>query len=292
MLEHVVGYGHEGVFLAEHGAVLTDHGETVDIGVDDEGYVVVSLAHEVAYVREVFLERFGVVGEVAGGLEVEARHLCYAELAEQFGQDDAAHGVHRVDGHAEVGLADGLHIDEFEELHHLDVALVEVEVLGVAAEVVYIGEGEVLLVGDAHYFGGFFGRKELTLLVEELQGVPLARIVTGGDDDAAHGALHRHGELGGRRRGKADVEYIEAHAHEGAAHYVRYHFARYAGVAAHYDFAAVGADMFFSETGVGRNRLGDVDGAERVARFAADSTAEAGDGFDQCHSIESFYNGL
>ena len=230
------------------------------------------------------LEGLGVVCEVTGGLGVEAGHLGDAELAEELGQDDAADGVDRIDGHAEVGLTDGIDIDELEVLHEVDVALVEVEILRVAAQVVHVGEGEVAVVGQAHHLRGFCGGQELALLVEELEGVPLAGVMAGGDDDTAAGTLHGDGELGGRRGGQTDVEHVEAHTHQRTADHVRHHLARDTCVAAYDDFTAIGAHQTLAQAGVGRYGFGDVDGVEGVARLTADGTAETGNGFDKGHS--------
>ena len=158
-----------------------------------------ALAEQVADFAEVFLQRLGVVGEVAGGLSVEARYVRHAELSEEFRQNDAAHGVHGVDGHVEVGAADGFHVYEFEVLDEFDVTLVVAEVLGVAAEAVHVGILKVAAVGKAHHLRGFGGGEELTLLVEEFQGVPLAGVMAGGDDDAAASLFHRDGQFGGGR---------------------------------------------------------------------------------------------
>ena len=71
--------------------------------------------------------------EVARRLGVEPFDLLHAQLAEQLGQDDAAHGVDRVDSHLEMSLADGFHINEFEGFDGIDVTLVEAVVLLVMA---------------------------------------------------------------------------------------------------------------------------------------------------------------
>ena len=225
MLEHVVGAGHEGVFFAEHGAVFTNEGEAVHIGVDHDAQVVASFAEEVTYFAEVFLEGFGVVGEVAGGFGVESCHLGHAELSEEFGQDNAAHGVHGVDGHGEVGTADGVDVHQFEVLDQFDVALVVAEVLGVASEAVDVDKFKVAAIGFANNLRGFCGWQEFAFLIEELQCVPLAWVVAGGDDDAAAGAFHGDSQFRGGGGCQSDVYYVEAHAHERTADHVAHHFA-------------------------------------------------------------------
>ena len=48
VLEHIVGNGNERVFFAKHAAVFTNERQAVDIRVNNETNVVVSLTHEIA----------------------------------------------------------------------------------------------------------------------------------------------------------------------------------------------------------------------------------------------------
>ena len=289
MLQHVVGNGYERIFFTEHRAVLADECQAVHIGVNHKADVVAALAEQVADFAEVFLQRLGVVGEVAGRFGVKTRHVRHAELPEKFRQNDAAHGVHGVDGHVEVGAADGFHVYEFEVFHEFDVALVVAEVLGVAAEAVHVGILKVAAVGEAHHLRGFGGREELALFVEEFQGVPLAGVMAGGDDDAAASLFHRNGQFGGRCGGETDVHHIEAHAHQRAADYVHRHLAGDAGIAAYDDFATEGAAYhFLAQGGVSRNGFCNVYGVERIAHFSADGAAETRNGFNECHILGMF----
>ena len=71
MSEYVVGNADQRVFLAEHPAILTDKGQTVDIGVDDDTQVEASLAHTLHDTLQVLLQRFGVMGELTGTFAIE-----------------------------------------------------------------------------------------------------------------------------------------------------------------------------------------------------------------------------
>ena len=281
VLEHVVGASHEGVFFTEHGAIFANEGEAVHIGIDHDAEVVTSLAQEVTDFGEVFFERFGVVGEVSGGFHVETGDLSDTQLSEEFRQDDAADGVHGVDGDGEVSTTDGVDVHEFEVFDEFDVTLVVAEVLGVASEAVHVCKFKVAAVGEAHHFRSLYGREEFTFFVEEFEGVPLARVVAGSDDDAAAGAFHGDGELGGRGGSKADVHHVKAHAHECAADHVADHFTADASITTHHNLAAEGAvDDFLTKRGISRNGLGNVHGVERVACATADGAAETGNGFN------------
>ena len=103
------------------------------------------------------------------------------------------------------------------------MAVVEAMVDGDLAQLVDIGIVEAFLLSHIEHLLAFGGVEKLALAVEQLQGVPLAGVVAGGDDDAAVGLTHAHGQLGGRRRGKADIEHVAAHAHKGATHHVTHH---------------------------------------------------------------------
>ena len=113
------------------------------------------------------------------------------------------------------------------------MALVERVVFDILSEVLYVGILKVFVLGNGEHFATVGCGEELALLVEQLQRVPLTRIVTGGDDDAAVGTTHAHGQLCGRCGGVAYVEHIIAHAHQCAAHHLTHHGTRDAPVAAY-----------------------------------------------------------
>lgn len=107
-------------------------------------------------------------------------------------------------------------------------------VLGVLAQVVNIGILEILCLGYAQDFLALGLVEELALFVKQLQRIPHAGVVAGRQDDAAVGALHGDGNLGGGGAGQADVHHIKAHAHERAADHILHHLAGDACVAAHH----------------------------------------------------------
>ena len=281
MLEHVVGNGHKRVLLAKHGAVLADEGKAVHIGVNHEADVVAALAHKVANLGEVLLEGFRIVGKVARSICVDARHLGHAELAEELGQDDAADRVDRINGHIEMSAANSINVHEFKVLHQFDMALVVGQVLDVAAQGVNVGKLKVAVVGQTYNLRSLFGLEELALLVKEFEGVPLAGVMAGSNDDTTHGLLHSHSQFGGRRRSQTDIHHVEAHTHERAADNVHHHFARQTCIATNDNLAAIVACHFLvAQAGVGRYRLGNVNRIERVTGLTANRSAEARDGFD------------
>ena len=284
MGKNIVGHGDEGVFLAEHGSVLTDEGQTVNIGVYDDTEIESSLAHTAHDALQVLLQGFGIVGEVAVGLAVEYL-VVYAKGLEQSGKDDAADAVDGVHTDAETGLADGLTVDKLQVEHALDMALVEGVVFDIFAQMVHIGILEVLSLGNTEYLVAILLVEELSLAVEQLEGIPLAGVMGGGNDDAAVGSAHAHSQFGGGGGGESDIDDVVAIAHEGTADHILDHLAGNAGVTAN-DNAAAGfsplslspLSSFLSplnKGSIGGYKLHDVQWIQRIAGRASDRTTDA-----------------
>ena len=125
---------------------------------------------------EVFLQGFGVVGEVAVDLLVEEL-IGDAEPVEQFGQHESADAVDAVYADAELLAGYGIGVDELEVEDGLHVAVVEAVVDGNLAQLVDVGIVEVFLLGQVEHLLAFGGIEELALAVEQLQGIPLTGIV-------------------------------------------------------------------------------------------------------------------
>ena len=156
------------------------------------------------------------------------------------------------------------------------------------AQRVDLREVEILALGEVQDGLALRGGEELSPVVQELEGVPLARIVAGGEDDAAVGMGEEDGHLGGRRRCEAALDDVDAAPHEGADDELLHHVARKAGVLAHDDLVAVAVRLGLPSRkrgGIGRGELDDVDGSEGVSGDAADGAADAGNGFDQGHML-------
>ena len=177
--------------------------------------------------------------EVARRFGEESGDGLHAELIQQFGQNDTAHAVHAVECYAEIGFPDGFYIHEVKSEHHIDVLLVVCIVLAIRTEVVNVGIFEVLCLCDAEHLVTFFFVEELTLCVEQLQGIPHTGIMTGGDDDTAACAFHCDGNFCGGCGSEADVDNVEAHAHECAANHILDHRPGDACVATDHDFIAL-----------------------------------------------------
>jgi len=110
----------------------------------------------------------------------------------------------------------------------------------------------------------------------------LARIVRGGNDDAAVGLVGRDGQLHAGRRAEPHVDHVGAAAEQGALDQVAHHFARKTCVAAD-DNPQAALFALAQKTDVGSGEFHDVERGQIVARAAADRTADTRDGFDECH---------
>lgn len=91
----VVGHSDQGVFLAEHLAVLVDKGQTVHVRIDDDAHVGPCVGYRAADLSQVFFQRFGVVGEMSVGRAVEFRNVGNPQGPQQFGDGDPAGRVDR-----------------------------------------------------------------------------------------------------------------------------------------------------------------------------------------------------
>ena len=218
--------------------------------------------------------------EVASRFTVELLYMLHTQCFEQLGQDDAAHGVHAVDGYVEVGLADGLYVNEVERQYAVNMLLIVGQVLAVSAQLVYFGVFESFGFGDAEHFVAFFLIQELSFFVQQLQGVPLLGVVRSGEDDTTTGTFHRNGQFSGRCGSQVDVDNVPSHTHQGTYHYVLYHFAGETGITAYYDLVAFYGTRFADECSISRCEFHDVKRVESLACTAANRSADSRDRFD------------
>ena len=277
MAEHIVCNANKCVFLAKHLSVFADKRQAVDIGVDYHAEVEAAACHLLHDAREILLQWFGVVGEVACRLGVEEL-VFYAQRVEQLGENDAANTVDGVDTNFEMRCLDSFYIYQFQCQHAVDVALVKCIVFSIVAQVVDIGILKRLALSDVEHFISVIFGKEFALAVKQLQRVPLTWVVACGDDDATIGATPAHSKLCGRRCCQSDVYHVEAHAHECAANYILHHLTRDACVTSYNNLVALACAT--NKGSVGRCKLNDVERIDRVACRTADSTANTRNRFD------------
>ena len=280
--EDVVGHSHQRVLLDEHRAVLADQCQPVDIGIHDDPQVGLLAADHPGYFGQVLRQRLGVVGEFARGVAVQLHDLA-PQSSQQFGHHDAAHRIHGVHNDLVAARTDGLGIDQRERQHLRDVPFVERFARKDAPDAVDGGVFVILLFRHRKHLFPLGIAEEFPVGVEQLQGVPLAGVVRGGDDDAAVGLVRDDGHLDPRRGAQADVYHIRTARQQGAFDQVGDHLARNPGVAAD-DYGKFFARLTAGgQTGVGRGELHHVGRRQVPGLGPSHGAPDAGNGFNQCH---------
>ena len=174
-----------------------------------------------------------------------------------------------------MACAYSLDVYHLERKHLCYVCVVEVFPKYYLTQSINRGVVECLLLGqreDAFALGVI---EELTVLVEQLERIPLLGVMRGGDNDAAVGLVCNYCHLGARGGAESDVDDVGAASHECAFDDVVDHGARDAGVAADNDCETFASVLLAHEANVRRCELDDVDRGQVVALCAADRTSDA-----------------
>ena len=197
------------------------------------------------------------MGEVACAGAVEYL-IVHTDGIKEFGQDDAAHAVDGIDADAELAALDGLDVGELQLKHAVDMTQVKRKVLNIVSQLVDLGIVEVLACSDVEHLGTVGRRQEFALAIQQFQGIPLTRIVRGGDDDAAVGTAHADSQFGSGCGGEADVDHVASATHEGSADHILHHLARDAAVATYNDLQTGISGFPGDKLCVGGGELNDV----------------------------------
>ena len=124
MREHIVGHAHKRIFLSKHLAVLADKRQTVYIRINYDAEIISTILQFVHYASEILLQRFRIVGEIAGRFTVQEL-IFHAQTVEQFWQNDTSNRVDRVDAYFEMRFLYSFRINELQTHHAVNVLLVE-----------------------------------------------------------------------------------------------------------------------------------------------------------------------
>ena len=146
-------------------------------------------------------------------------------------------------------------------------------ILHLTAQVVHVGIVKVLGFGQAQHLLALGIGQELAIVVQQLEGVPLLGVVGCGDDDATTGMLTHHSKFGCGGCGKADVDHIKAHTHEGTDYGIEHHTARQTGVTSDNDNIGLDGRIAAHKRGIGRSEFDDIEGREAIASLAADGAS-------------------
>ena len=165
VLQHIVGYSYQGVLLAIHTTILTDEGQTVHVRIYYEAHIVVSASHKVHDIAQVLLQRLRIMLEVACNLSIKQIDGLHAQFLQQPWKDDATYRVDGVQRHLEIGIADSLHIHQFQAQHMIYMFLIEAEIFLVFSNTVHIRIHELFCLGYPQHFVTFGCVQELAFLV-------------------------------------------------------------------------------------------------------------------------------
>ena len=175
--------------------------------------------------------------------------------------NDTADGIDSIDSDGEIGITDSLEVDEFEIFDLLDM-MEDISIIVIlSAETMDVGERIIVGFGDADHLLAFGIVEELTVGVEEFEGIPLHGVMAGSDDDTAASLFSSYSEFGGGCRSHADIHDIESHGYESANYEVFHHFAGEASIATHHYSIGITLIRLAKECSVSGSKLHDIDTA-------------------------------
>ena len=146
VLEHVVGHGHQRVFLAEHTAVLAHKRQPVHIRIHDNAQVVAAFFEFGRNLGQVFGQRLRVVSKHAGGVAVEQGLPFHAQGSQQHWHGHAARRVDAIYDYVEVAVRDGRPVYEWQGQNRFDVFLQVAVVGAVFAQFLHFGKRKIFAV--------------------------------------------------------------------------------------------------------------------------------------------------
>ena len=278
MLQHVVRYADQRIFLAEHVTVLADECQTVNIRIDNNTEISLAFAHQIADLRQVLRDRFGVMGKVSVGRAVQADNVLYTQCFEHCRYSQTANGVDTIDGNGEVRFAYSLCIHELEVHYVLHVVRQVILVLD-STQAVDLSKQEILFFRYGEHLFSLGVRQKLTALVQQLECVPLHGVVTGGEDDTSCSLLANDSKLGGRRGSQTDVHHMATHAAQSRADQHINHLTADTCIAAD-DDRVVAGHCLTALCRVCGSEANDIYGIQTLAYATAYSAAYAGNTFN------------
>ena len=155
------------------------------------------------------------------GFHVDGVHLT-AQLGQELRHDHAAGASTAIERHAEAARANAGHVEVGQRQHLIDVSLDGVGVMHDVAERVP-GCARNTTVHQRAHVRAFIGREKEPRRPDELECVPLDRIVAGRDAEAAGRVVVFDGQLDGGSGCHTDVDHGAANRLQCAVHNAREH---------------------------------------------------------------------
>ena len=117
------------------------------------------------------------------------------------------------------------------------------------------------------------------MLVEQLQRVPLFRVMTCRQDDTSGGFLTRNGQLRGRRRRQTDINHIVPHTHQRAAYDLLHHWSAQTRITSHYNRVVI-RHRCATLGGVSCRKTNDIHRVQTLTHATTDRAADTGNRFN------------
>ena len=146
------------------------------------------------------------------------------------------------------------------------------------SEVIHLCECEVLSLSACKHRCTLCRIKELTLLVEELEGVPLLRVMRSCKDDTSVSLFENHSHLCRRSRAESSLHNVNAASDQCSAHKVLDHVAGKTCVLTYNDLIALSRRLWSALAhllAISVSELYNVKRRESLARCTADCSADA-----------------
>ena len=106
------------------------------------------------------------------------------------------------------------------------------------SERIHISEIEIVRIGALKDGCPFCCIQKFPFLIQQLQGIPLFRIMRSCQDDSSVRLLENHCHLCGRSRRKTGLDYIHSTSYEASAYKLLHHFSRDSGILADNDLVS------------------------------------------------------
>ena len=155
----------------------------------------------------------------------------HTEALEKPRHDDATDRIHRIESHLESGLADSLRIHGIKSKHCVYMLVGKVFFLDMPYGV-NIAEIEIVLLCAGKDLRSFLCIQELPFLIQELQGIPLLRIVGSGQDYPSVSLFKDYSHFCSRCRSISGLYHIHAAGHKSPAYDLLHHLAGDPGILA------------------------------------------------------------
>ena len=151
---------------------------------------------------------------------------------------------------------------------------------------VNICKAEILSLSTCQNSCALFCIQELTLLVKEFESIPLLRIVRCRKDDTSICLFKHHCHFRCRSGSKTCLHHIHTAGNQRSADKLLHHISGKTGILADNNFISFAVSFRTTLShllAVSVSELYNVERRKPLARSAAYGSADAGNGFDQCH---------